>query len=137
MTAPHLHHVRVYYEDTDFSGTVYHANYLRFMERARTEVLRALGVDQGAALAGETSERFGFVVRAMTIDFHRPARMDDWLAVETTVEKLGAATLELLQTVRRGAETLASARVRVACVVDGKAARMPRGVRARLEQSAP
>ena len=135
--SPHIHHVRVYYEDTDFSGAVYHANYLRFMERARTEMLRALGVDQGAALSGGADERFGFVVRAMTIDFHRPARMDDWLAVETTVEKIGAATLELLQTVTRDGETLASARVRVACVVDGRAARLPPGVRAKLEKSAP
>ena len=135
--SPHIHHVRVYCEDTDFSGAVYHANYLRFMERARTEMLRALGVDQGAALSGGADERFGFVVRAMTIDFHRPARMDDWLAVETTVEKIGAATLELLQTVTRDGETLASARVRVACVVDGRAARLPPGVRAKLEKSAP
>ena len=135
--SPHIHHVRVYYEDTDFSGAVYHANYLRFMERARTEMLRALGVDQGAALSGGADERFGFVVRAMTIDFHRPARMDDWLAVETTVEKIGAATLELLQTVTRDGETLASARVRVACVVDGRAARLTPGVRAKLEKSAP
>jgi acyl-CoA thioester hydrolase len=136
MTAPHVHHVRVYYEDTDFSGAVYHANYLRFMERARTEMLRGLGVDQGAALTGGADERFGFVVRAMTIDFHRPARMDDWLAVATTVEKIGAATLELLQVVKRGGDTLASARVRVACVVDGRAARMPPGVRAKLEKGA-
>ena len=135
--SPHIHNVRVYYEDTDFSGAVYHANYLRFMERARTEMLRALGVDQGAALGGDAAERFGFVVRAMTIDFHRPARMDDWLAVETSVEKIGAATLELLQTVKRDGETLASARVRVACVVDGRAARLPPGVRAKLEKSAP
>lgn len=132
MSLHHTHPVRVYYEDTDFSGAVYHANYLRFMERARTEFLRARGIEQGAVLAGETDEKFGFVVRAMTIDFLRPARMDDLLSVETRVEKLGAAALDLDQRVMRGDELLASARVRVACVIDGRAARIPPRARAML-----
>ena len=124
---PHLFPVRVYYEDTDFSGAVYHASYLRFMERGRTEMLRALGVEQGAALG-----TFGFVVRAMNIEFLRPARMDDLLAIETTPVEVGGASMELAQRALRGEEVLVTARVRVGCVANGRAARMPAEVRARL-----
>ena len=124
MTAPHLHTVRVYYEDTDFSGAVYHASYLRFMERARTEMLRARGVSQGQVA-------FGFVVRSLAIDYLKPARMDDLLNIETTVEKIGGATLDLVQRVLRGAERLTEARVRVACVVNSRPVRIPTHV---LEQ---
>ena len=124
--------VRVYYEDTDFSGAVYHANDLRFMERARTEMLRDRGLEQGASLRGEAEERFGFVVRAMTLDFLKPAHMDDLLTIETRLDKVTAATLELAQTVLRGDEVLVSATTRVACVIDGHAARIPPGVRDRL-----
>ena len=129
---PHTHPVRVYYEDTDFSGAVYHASYLRFMERARTEFLRALGVEQGAAMAGGGAEKFAFVVRSMQIDWLRPARMDDQLVVETRLEKLGAAALDLNQRALRGDELLVEAKVRIACVVDGRAARIPAGVRGKL-----
>ena len=131
MTA-HTFPVRVYYEDTDFSGAVYHANYLRFMERARTEMLRALGVQQGAALVGQGVEAFGFAVRAMTIDFLRPARMDDLLSVETTPGEFMAASFELSQRVLRGDEVLATAHVRIACVIKGRAARMPLAIREKL-----
>ena len=124
---PHIFPVRVYYEDTDFSGAVYHAGYLRFMERGRTEMLRALGVEQGATLA-----KFGFVVRAVTIEFLKPARMDDMLSIETTPVDVGGASMELAQRVLRGDEVLATARVRVGCVAGGRAARMPAEVRARL-----
>ena len=104
MTAPspHAFPVRVYYEDTDFSGVVYHASYLRFMERGRTEMLRDRGVSQGASLGSEPGERFGFVVRAMSVDFRRPARMDDLLTVETEIVELGGASMELAQRVMRG-----------------------------------
>jgi acyl-CoA thioester hydrolase len=124
--------IRVYYEDTDFSGAVYHANYLRFMERARTEMLRARGVAQGASFSGETDETFGFVVRSMTIEWLSPARMDDLLIVETRVERIGAATLELAHRIMRGDDVLATARVRIACVINGRAGRIPVGVRERL-----
>ncbi len=97
MTFSHRFPVRVYYEDTDFSGLVYHASYLRFMERGRTELLRELGVHQRAMLEGGDGGAIFFVVRAMTIDFKRPARMDDLLAVETSVEEVGAASLALEQ----------------------------------------
>src|SRR6187401_3714862 len=81
----HILPVRVYYEDTDFSGIVYHASYLRFMERGRTNYLRLLGADQ-RALFGEVEREapgFAFVVRSMTIDFRKPARMDDVLEIMT------------------------------------------------------
>lgn len=133
MTAePFRFPVRVYYEDTDFSGAVYHASYLRFMERGRTEMLRARGIDQGEILAGTAGAVFGFVVRAMTIDFLRPARMDDLLVIETATRDLGAASLDLQQKVLRGDDLLVTAQVRIACVANGKATRIPADVRERL-----
>jgi acyl-CoA thioester hydrolase len=123
--------LRVYYEDTDFSGVVYHASYLRFMERGRTEMLRAKDVNQQAIFAG--AEPFGFAVRKMGIDFHRPARMDDLLTVETTTTDIGGASLDLRQRILRGEELLVSADVRVACVANGRAMRLPAWLRAKLE----
>ncbi len=129
---PHTFPVRVYYEDTDFSGVVYHASYLRFMERGRTEMLRAKGVAQGAILAGDKGERFGFAVRAMTVDFRRPARMDDLLTIETEVVEIGGASMELAQRVKRGDEMLITATVRIACVADGRPCRIPAAIRTSL-----
>jgi acyl-CoA thioester hydrolase len=121
--------VRVYYEDTDLAGIVYHANYLKFMERGRTEALRDAGVDQTRLKA----EGLVFVVTRMAIDFRRPARFDDVLAVETETTRLGAATVEMRQRVLRGTETMAEAEVRVACMAEtGRAVRLPASVRAAL-----
>ena len=131
---PHAFPVRVYYEDTDFSGVVYHASYLRFMERGRTEMLRARGVSQGTSLSAEPGDRFGFAVRAMTIDFRRPARMDDLLTIETQVVEIGGASMELAQRVKRGDDLLVEATVRIACVANGRPARIPKGVREALGQ---
>ncbi|MDX1605950.1 MAG: tol-pal system-associated acyl-CoA thioesterase [Candidatus Competibacterales bacterium] len=108
--------IRVYYEDTDSGGVVYYANYLRFLERARTEWLRSLGCEQD-----ELRERRGqaFVVRALSIDYHHPARFNDRLEIDTQVERLRRASLEFFQQVRRAQASgspLCSARVRVACV---------------------
>jgi len=130
---PHLFPVRVYYEDTDFSGVVYHASYLRFMERGRTEMLRARGVTQGEALAGRDGPVFGFAVRRMEIDFLKPARMDDMLTIETIPEQVGGASIDLVQRVLRGADVLVTARVRVACVAQGRPARLPASVREKLD----
>ncbi len=126
----HLLAVRVYYEDTDFSGIVYHANYLRFMERGRTETLRALGLHQ-ARIHAEDAGYF-FVVAHMDVAFRKPAKMDDELIVETTVKKISAARLEMHQIVRRGGETLVEALVTVAALCAGKPIRLPAQVREKL-----
>jgi acyl-CoA thioester hydrolase len=131
-SSPYSFPVRVYYEDTDFSGVVYHASYLRFMERGRTEMLRSKGVDQGAVLAGEAADRFGFAVRSLSVDFLKPARMDDLLTIETEIVELGGASMELVQRIKRGAELLISATVRIGCVVEGKPCRIPAKIRASL-----
>jgi acyl-CoA thioester hydrolase len=128
-TGPHVYSVRVYYEDTDFSGIVYHANYLRFIERARTEMLREADLHQARIHAGE---QIFFVVARMNIEFLRPARMDDLLLVETRIERLTAATLELQQSVKKDDEVLFTARVLIAAVAGGRACRIPREVREKL-----
>lgn len=122
--------IRVYYEDTDFSGVVYHANYLRFLERGRTELLRATGIDQ-SMLHAET-RGFAFVVRRMAIDYLRPARMDDVIEVETTSREVRGASLRLSQRILRDGEVLVAAEVQVAAVAGGRPVRIPDGLRARL-----
>lgn len=126
------HHlpVRVYFEDTDWSGVVYHASYLRFMERGRTELLRAQGHAQGAL--HEEMEGLAFAVRRMAIDFARPARMDDMLTVVTRPGEIRGASMTLVQEVRRGAEVLVTAEVQVAAVRNGRAVRIPDGLRTAL-----
>jgi acyl-CoA thioester hydrolase len=133
VSIPHRLPVRVYYEDTDFSGLVYHASYLRFMERARTEMLRDLGLHQRALLEGASGAPIFFVVRAMEVDFQRPATMDDLLTVETSALALGGASLTLDQRVLRGEEPLVRATVKVVCVEAGRARRIPADVRAKFE----
>jgi len=130
---PHTLLIRVYYEDTDFSGVVYHASYLRFLERGRTELLRDRGVHQAAIFSGALGPPFGFAVRRMEIDFVRPARMDDLLVIETSPEGVRGASIALLQRILREDEVLVTARVRVACVSDGRPARLPAWVREKLE----
>ena len=130
----HLLPVRVYYEDTDFTGVVYHASYLRFMERGRTDFLRLLGVDH-RALFEETEKEapgFAFVVRAMQIEFLKPARMDDLLTVETRQVEVRGASLTLAQRVLRGDEVLVEAQVRVAFISGGRARRIPQALRVAL-----
>lgn len=105
--------VRVYYEDTDAGGVVYYANYLRFMERGRTEFMRALGYDL-RELARDPG--ILFVVANVDIDYRRPARHDDALTVTVAIAERGRAGLTFAQQVRRGDELLAEAKVRVACV---------------------
>jgi acyl-CoA thioester hydrolase len=131
----HVMPVRVYYEDTDFSGIVYHANYLRFMERGRTNYLRLLGADHGALFAQARMEEPGlaFVVRAMQIEFLRPARMDDVLEVETAPAQVKGASIMLRQRVMRADDTLVEARVRVACVSGGRARPIPKALRRAMQ----
>ncbi|MHC1999018.1 tol-pal system-associated acyl-CoA thioesterase [Methylobacterium sp. CM6241] len=123
--------IRVYYEDTDFSGFVYHANYLRYMERGRTELLRALAMEQ-VDLARDAG--LIFVVRRMVLDFLKPARMDDMLAIMTTVVELRGASMPMIQEVRRGDEVLLKAEVTVAAVRDGRAVRLPDSLRRAMAQ---
>lgn len=122
--------VRVYYEDTDFSGRVYHASYLQFMERGRTEWLRALGYEHGA-LAGE--QHIVFAVRKLEIDYFAPAIIDDLLRVETSVARVRGAVIDFAQTVRRGDTSLAAAKVMVAALRDARPMRIPPALRALFE----
>ncbi len=131
----HRFPVRVYYEDTDFSGVVYHANYLKFFERGRTEMLRERGIDQASIFAGP--DPFAFAVARMEIDFRRPARMDDVLTVETVVVAVGGASIALRQRLLRDMDLLVEAAVRIAAVSRGRATRLPPVVASRLRASAP
>ncbi|WOJ89883.1 tol-pal system-associated acyl-CoA thioesterase [Methylocapsa polymorpha] len=130
---PHRFGVRVYYEDTDFSGVVYHASYLRFLERGRTEFLRALGIHHRAIFANGGAGGFSFVVRSMTLDFVKPALMDDVLRVETSTHAIGGASIDMAQAILRESEPLVRARVRIAVVAGGRAIRIPAEVLAKLK----
>jgi acyl-CoA thioester hydrolase len=125
--------LRVYYEDTDFSGRVYHASYLRFLERGRTEWLRARGVAQ-QDLARDGS--IVFVVRRLTIDFVKPALMDDMLTIDTRLASLGAASFDFAQAILRDGATLAEALVSVVALKAGRPSRLPAELRARLVDGA-
>ncbi len=129
---PQFFPVRVYYEDTDFSGVVYHASYLRFLERGRTEFLRAHDIHHSALFAPEAGGPIAFAVRSMAIDFLKPARMDEVLTVETRVTKLGGASIEMAQRILRGDEALVTAQVRIAVVGHGKPRRLPKAMLAKL-----
>ena len=129
MTA-HQFRTRVYYEDTDLAGIVYYANYLKFIERARTEWVALLGVDQMALRA---AQGIVFAVRRVEADFLRPAKFGDDLLVETRLQALGGARIGLEQVVLRGGERLFVAAVTLVCLTeDGHAARLPVEVRAKL-----
>jgi acyl-CoA thioester hydrolase len=120
----HLFAVRVYFEDTDFSGVVYHARYLHFMERARSDMLARAGIGQRAAHeAGEGA----YAVTSMQLKFHRPAHFDDALLVTSTVRKVRGASVDIQQTATRDGEVLLSAEVTAAFVSpDGRARRQPK-----------
>ena len=131
----HTMQVRVFYEDTDFSGVVYHASYLRFMERGRTNYLRLIGTDHRALFEATAKEApgFAFVVRAMDIQFFKPARMDDVLDIVTTPAEVKGASITLLQQCRRGDEMLVEAHVRVAFISQGRARPIPKPLRLALK----
>lgn len=126
----HTHPLRVYYEDTDLAGIVYYANYLKFIERGRTEWVRGLGVDQGK-LKSDTG--VVFAVRRVEADYLAPARFDDELAVQTTVQAVGGARLVLKQDVTRAGDVLFSAIVTlVALTASGAPTRLPAEFRQRI-----
>ncbi|NNM74291.1 tol-pal system-associated acyl-CoA thioesterase [Enterovirga aerilata] len=133
--APHRLPVRVYYEDTDFSGVVYHANYLRFLERGRTELLRSAGVDQ-SILHAEPGGII-FAVRRMNIEYLRPARMDDLLTIETETTEIRGASLRMSQRILRADAVLLTAGVHVAVLAGGRPARLPDEIRRLLQRRAP
>jgi acyl-CoA thioester hydrolase len=126
----HRFAVKVYYEDTDLAGIVYYANYLKFIERARTEWVASLGVDQTALKA---RDGIVFAVRRVEADYLRPARFADDLVVETRLHSLGGARIVLEQVILRGGERLFTSVVTLVCLTeDGHAARLPAEVRAKL-----
>lgn len=127
---PHQFSVRVYYEDTDLAGIVYYANYLKFIERARSEWVASLGIDQMALRA---DQGVVFAVRRVEADYLRPAKFGDDLVVETVLQSIGGARLVLEQVITRRAERVFTALVTLVCLAeDGHAARVPADVRARL-----
>ncbi|WP_337270346.1 tol-pal system-associated acyl-CoA thioesterase [Oryzifoliimicrobium ureilyticus] len=126
---------RVYYEDTDFSGLVYHARYLHFLERGRTDYLRCLGVAQ-SELVGIDEEGLVFVVHRMEIDFKAPARMDDVIEVVTRTEKAGGAKMALSQEIRRGESLLIAAKVIIAVINrQGRPRRLPEDLTRQLSSA--
>lgn len=126
--------LRVYYEDTDAAGVVYYANYLKFAERARTEMLHAAGLDQ---MHLKARDDVVFAVRACHADYLRPARLGDVVAVETVVEKVGGASISLRQSVVRDGVNLVVMQITLVCMhSDGRATRIPADVRAVLQAMA-
>lgn len=111
-----IHHlpVRIYYEDTDFTGLVYHANYLRYFERGRSDFLRMAEIHHSALLAG--AEPLGFAVNRIELDFLKPARIDDALVVKTVYEAIKGPRIFITQTVERAGEVLVRAAVQVCCI---------------------
>ncbi len=131
----HVMPVRVYWEDTDGSGIVYYANYLRFIERARSDLLRLAGIDQRGLL---DREGIAFVVRRCEVDYLSPARLDDDLTIRTGISESRGASMVMLQSVWRGAGELVRATVRLACLNRaGRPQRLPAGVVTALATLSP
>src|SRR6185437_6428767 len=131
----HHQQVRVYYEDTDFSGVVYHASYLRFMERGRTNYLRLIGANHHELFtkAEKDAPGFAFVVRTITIDFLKPAVMDDVLDVITWPNEVKGASATLRQLIKRKEDVLIEADVRFAFVAGGRPRPIPQGLREAMQ----
>ena len=126
----HRFFIRVYYEDTDAAGIVYYANYLKFVERARTEMMRLYGVEHEKS---RQSDGTAFIVRRAALEFLAPARLDDELTVETRLREIGGASILLAQDVKRGATLLVGATILIACIGrHGRPVRLPPALRASL-----
>jgi acyl-CoA thioester hydrolase len=131
----HILPVRVYFEDTDFTGLVYHANFLKFCERGRSDFIRTLGIDHHALANPKEGEPSVFVVRRIEVDYLKPARIDEVLEVVTRCEEIGGATLVLSQEVRRDGTVLVRSNVSVVLVSEaGKPRRLGQMVREALER---
>jgi acyl-CoA thioester hydrolase len=124
--------IRVYYEDTDAGGVVFYANYLKFLERARTEWLRDLGVQQSALVADESRM---FVVHSLDMSYRKPARLDDLITIRSRVTRVGRASIHFDQRAERDGELLAHGNIQICCVdaVHLRPAALPAVVRAKLE----
>jgi len=133
-TQVHTHPIRVYYEDTDAGGIVYYANYLKYAERARTELLRANGVENGALME---TDRIAFAVRECHADYIKPARLDDALEVRSRVIEVGGASLRMHQDICRDGDVLVAVQVRLACmdITSGAPKRLPAVVRDALAKT--
>ena len=123
----HVLPISIYYEDTDLSGVVYHANYLRYMERGRTEFFRLAGISKMAGL--EDEEPTAWAIRSIAVDYHRPARLDDAVTVRTILTSLSGARMKAIQRVMCGDVLLVEGRIE-ACIttLTGKARRLPKNV---------
>ena len=131
----HVLPVRVYYEDTDFTGIVYHASFLRFMERGRTDYMRLIGAGHRELFEQAENEApgFAFVVRSLRIDYRKPAYMDDVLEIVTEPQEVKGASVTVLQRVTRAGEILVEAQVRVAFVAGGRARPIPKPLRLAMQ----
>ncbi len=131
MTKPHIWPLRVYFEDTDAGQIVYYANYLKFTERARTEMLRAAGADHNAMIK---DDGLMFVVKSVNIEYLQSAKLDDALEVHTSIIKIGNASLILQQNVLRDGHTLATSQVVLVAVNgNGQPCRIPASIRSKIE----
>ncbi|MFC4725128.1 tol-pal system-associated acyl-CoA thioesterase [Glycocaulis abyssi] len=120
--------VRVYYEDTDFTGIVYYANYLKFFERGRTDALRTAGLSHAELLKADPP--LGFAVRKVIVEYHAPARIDDALTVETRFASLSGVRMQIEQAITRDGVLLASAEVEAVCIdMEGRPKRLPAGLK--------
>lgn len=125
---PTIFQVEVYYEDTDFSGAVYHSNYLKFVERARSRIIGMLGIDQLALRKNNET----FVVRRLEARYLKPAYFGDCLEIETNFVKVGGASIELLQKIFKNRECIFQVDVKLALVSGGRAIRLPNDIREKL-----
>lgn len=129
----HVLPVRVYYEDTDFTGIVYHGAYVRFFERGRSDFLRLCGIHHAELKTGESGQALAFAVRSMSLEFLKPATIDDLLEVRTRLVEHRGARIRLEQTIFRGEELLVSANVMVAVITaEGRPTRLPEKLAGRL-----
>jgi acyl-CoA thioester hydrolase len=130
----HILPLRVYYEDTDAQGIIYYANWLRFLERGRTELLRMIGLEHSALRA---QSGIDWIVRRCTIDYLKPARLDETIDIVTGCGEMRGASLDMIQQARRGDELLVSAELLIACMGDrGRPVRLPAQARTALQRVA-
>ena len=132
MTKLHIFPLRVYFEDTDTGGIVYYANYLKFAERARTEMLRSVGIESGRLLR---EDNITLAVKTCHVDYQKPAHLDDSLEVHSWITKVGGASLHGEQKIKRNGYELVDIQIKLACMaMDGKPARLPNELRLTLNR---